>query len=543
MTSPLTLFTNATTSSCGTWKESAASHTPDHIPSSQPTTQHVINDEVDSSQHPFHYTTHQPDPSSIAFVTISSTPQIHEYNRYGGSLCYVPSLTYAPPVQQTEDQNHNFVAPSHTAATAAAVASYGIPKVVHERNSDEHQPMPAGAYIVRGLEQIPFNKKAIVLAFKPFDVCKVFKRRPILVKFQTCAVAKLALAQKKFMYMATTKNGPVTQAITLEAAPAAQIKGKGEKKSGEHTGIPQRIPEGMEIRVGDITVNTNECLGRGSRSTVYKGTLWGTPVAVKVLSASSSYTLNEIRLLTTLRHPDILLFFGVCFNPCPMLVFELLQCDLNQLLHEADTLPEIMRSLLPIPYMIKLKISISVARAVLYLHYYVFVVHRDIKPQNILIDERGNAKLGDMGSCRRYDHATKSISPTEKPEGTLAYLAPELLQETSTASTQADVFAFGVTLWELFYETIPFGDIATTNIKASIIRGAHPRAATVPPQFPGGFLAALEQIISLCWLPIPNQRPDIGVVIDRLTELMMEVSQQQPSHTTSSTSTSKYGSY
>ncbi|KAH3744712.1 hypothetical protein Pelo_13878 [Pelomyxa schiedti] len=124
-----------------------------------------------------------------------------------------------------------------------------------------------------------------------------------------------------------------------------------------------------------------------------------------------------------------------------------------------------MRGLLPIIDIINLKISISVGRLKEGTHQFpsllavtlgtcrlIFALP-DFKPPNILIEERGNAKVVrhycilfrlirvsvDMGSYRHCDRATNSISPTEKPEGTLASLAPKLLPNASTACTQADV--------------------------------------------------------------------------------------------------------
>ncbi|KAK3206325.1 hypothetical protein Dsin_020371 [Dipteronia sinensis] len=90
----------------------------------------------------------------------------------------------------------------------------------------------------------------------------------------------------------------------------------------------------------------------------------------------------------------------------------------------------------------------GVASGLLYLHeeWEQVVLHRDIKPGNVLLDADLNGKLGDFGVARLHDHG--SNSQTTKLVGTIGYMAPEL-PTTEKASTSTDVYSFGVFMLEV----------------------------------------------------------------------------------------------
>lgn len=96
----------------------------------------------------------------------------------------------------------------------------------------------------------------------------------------------------------------------------------------------------------------------------------------------------------------------------------------------------------------RIRILKDVASGVLYLHegWEAKVLHRDIKASNVLLDRDMNARLGDFGLARMHDHS--QVASTTRVVGTVGYLAPEFAK-TGRASTQTDVFGYGVLIMEV----------------------------------------------------------------------------------------------
>lgn len=96
------------------------------------------------------------------------------------------------------------------------------------------------------------------------------------------------------------------------------------------------------------------------------------------------------------------------------------------------------------------------------------IIHQDIKPANILIDDNGNYAITDFGiSAKRLRHTTKRIDVDDDSadddnyegySGTFAYMAPERFEEGNTPSVESDIWAFGATLYEIITGTVPFGE-------------------------------------------------------------------------------------
>lgn len=98
----------------------------------------------------------------------------------------------------------------------------------------------------------------------------------------------------------------------------------------------------------------------------------------------------------------------------------------------------------------------GIAAGLLYLHeeWEQVVIHRDVKSSNVLIDAELNARLGDFGLARLFDH--DKLSHTTNVVGTIGYIAPELAR-TGKVSTSSDVFAYGILLLEVATGRRPIG--------------------------------------------------------------------------------------
>ncbi|KAG6541342.1 hypothetical protein Mapa_017284 [Marchantia paleacea] len=211
-----------------------------------------------------------------------------------------------------------------------------------------------------------------------------------------------------------------------------------------------------------ITTNFSESqmIGFGGYGRVYSGILPdGRMVAVKLASAGSlqgqKQFRNEVTLLSRLHHRNLVRLEGYCDDKkYQALVYELMK-EGNLATHLAakgspaklgDKAEVDTRGCLP--WYKRVEIAFEVAQGLEYLHSFADppVIHRDVKPSNILLDEHMVAKLADFGLTKEFPELDTHISTV--PAGTAGYFDPEyfLRQQLTTAS---DVYAYGVVLLQL----------------------------------------------------------------------------------------------
>nr|TKW15066.1 hypothetical protein SEVIR_5G207300v2 [Setaria viridis] len=205
--------------------------------------------------------------------------------------------------------------------------------------------------------------------------------------------------------------------------------------------------------VRDATGNFSEenKLGRGSFGFVYRGILPdGVEIAVKRLDASSwqgsSEFLNEIKLIVKLQHANLVRLLGCCLQHSEMiLVYEYMP---NRSLDYVFSDPASRDSL---NWSNRLRVIDGIAQGLVYLHNFSepqkFIIHRDMKLSNILLDSEMNPKISDFGIARIYDLGPVEPEPTDVV-GTRGYMAPEYMRERML-SVKYDVFSFGVLLLEI----------------------------------------------------------------------------------------------
>ena len=149
--------------------------------------------------------------------------------------------------------------------------------------------------------------------------------------------------------------------------------------------------------------------------------------------------IEECKLMSKLRHPNITQFFGICVLQCsrvPLLVTELLSCSLHDLLFSHKNLPLTPKS----------AILCDVAKGLVYLHSLTPpIIHRDLTAHNVLIEASSmKAKITDLGNSRLVDPAIASHSKTmTQVPGTLLYMPPEAMEVKAKYSSKLDIFSFG----------------------------------------------------------------------------------------------------
>ena len=104
------------------------------------------------------------------------------------------------------------------------------------------------------------------------------------------------------------------------------------------------------------------------------------------------------------------------------------------------------------------------------------VVHRDIKPDNILFDGEGHPRLADLGIAKISDDQTLSrLTMTNMVVGTPAYMAPEQMTDAHAVDVRADLYALGLVLWEMLAGECPNAGLSSTELMARAIKGVRIR--------------------------------------------------------------------
>ncbi|XP_029128851.1 probable serine/threonine-protein kinase PIX7 isoform X2 [Cajanus cajan] len=183
-------------------------------------------------------------------------------------------------------------------------------------------------------------------------------------------------------------------------------------------------------------------LSEGGFGSVYKGLLNGMKIAVKQHNSAGFQGEKEfkaeVNVLSKARHENVVVLLGSCSEGNNRLLVYEYVCNgsLDQHLSE--------HSRTPLSWEDRINIAIGAAKGLLYLHMNN-ILHRDVRPNNILITHDRQPLLGDFGLARNQNQ--DSIHSTEVI-GTLGYLAPEYA-EHGKVSTKTDVYSFGVVLLQL----------------------------------------------------------------------------------------------
>jgi len=249
--------------------------------------------------------------------------------------------------------------------------------------------------------------------------------------------------------------------------------------------------------LGDRYLPTGRVLGAGGMGRVLEARdhALHRNVAVKVLNRELAADpgvrrrfAHEAVAAASLNHRNVVCVFdvGIDADP-PFIVMELLP---------GDTVADgIARG--PVEPRIVRRVGLEMLAALEHAHR-AGVIHRDIKPGNVLLDERGTAKVADFGIAKSLG---ADITRTRELLGTPCYLAPEILSGAA-ACAQTDVYAAGVTLYEMLTSRKPFASDTPWATLAAIQRGERPPLRELLPDVDPG----LEAVIERAMAPDPANR-------------------------------------
>eukprot|EP01105_Mastigella_eilhardi_P017779 TRINITY_DN409_c3_g1_i1.p1 TRINITY_DN409_c3_g1~~TRINITY_DN409_c3_g1_i1.p1 ORF type:complete len:449 (+),score=106.88 TRINITY_DN409_c3_g1_i1:36-1349(+) len=253
-------------------------------------------------------------------------------------------------------------------------------------------------------------------------------------------------------------------------------------------------------------------VGEGAMGIVYKATLNGRTVAVKMMKDAGSLTqeqrdefIREMCVLRKIKNPHIVRFIGgVVTREKLWLVTEFMP---------EGTLKKALQSG-PLPLPLKVRIALDTSRAMSALHQHN-IIYRDLKAENVMINkldvnaDTSTVKITDFGTSRiiRDSHAHKEFT---RGVGTPLYMAPEILRGESYDKS-ADVYSFGIFFWEVLTQKEPYTEFSKPwEITKYVVTGGRP---PIPADTPDD----VAYFLTLCWTSNPEKRPTFLKIVAGLT--------------------------
>lgn len=274
--------------------------------------------------------------------------------------------------------------------------------------------------------------------------------------------------------------------------------------------ITSKFIEKDEFELGEV-------LGAGGFGSVYKGTFRRQTVAIKIMhkytknpAAQSESFKAELHVMS-FNHPNIVKTLATTslekFDDGAWVVMEYVGGHtLHGLINDPDVEIDADR---------RLKYCIQIASALAYAHKQK-VAHLDLKPANILINGEDNCKVGDFGCSQKVELDTGKITPTNRSvlTGTFAYRAPELLRG-EPPTFKADVYSYGVTLWQLRSRETPFSNQNQHVVIFGVVaNGLRPRDPD--PEESDPFELSYKDLYKQCWAPCHLDRPSACDLVELL---------------------------
>ncbi|KAB5533673.1 hypothetical protein DKX38_016759 [Salix brachista] len=292
----------------------------------------------------------------------------------------------------------------------------------------------------------------------------------------------------------------------------------------------QQVP-GMPVRFSyrDLCIATDdfkETLGRGGFGSVFKGVLADrAEIAVKRLDnlgQGKREFLAEVETIGSVHHFNLVRLIGFCAEKsCRLLVYEYMSNgSLDSWIFKKSQTSSL-------DWKTRKKIIIDIAKGLAYLHEECrqTIIHLDIKPQNILLDPKFNAKISDFGLSKLIDREMSNVQLSMR--GTPGYLAPEWHKVLGHVTVKVDVYSFGIVLLEVV--------CARRNVDHSqpesafhLLRMLQEKAEYILGYLDEYIQSDREEIIRMlevaawCLQDDPERRPPMSTVV-KVLEGLMEV--------------------
>ena len=270
----------------------------------------------------------------------------------------------------------------------------------------------------------------------------------------------------------------------------------------------------------DLIIYDQEELDRGAYGSVYAGKFAGRPVAVKrihppLLEAHSAQGQQVLRVFQAecqrmkdiVGHANVVGFIGAFQDRTgPFLVMEKMAQNLYKFL-------EANRGTLRLQQ--QLRLCLDIATGLGFLHSQdPPLVHRDLTARNVLLDESGRAKIGDLGQSKLK---TAAHFQTRQP-GAVPYMPPEALRTQPQYTEKVDIFSFSVLMLEIATQTPPSGGLDGINTIPEEERRTSDLARLAEDH-------PLQSLIRSCLKNEPGERPDAATLLEELQEVFQQLTQ------------------
>jgi hypothetical protein len=279
-------------------------------------------------------------------------------------------------------------------------------------------------------------------------------------------------------------------------------------------------------------------IGEGVFGTVYKASLGAQGlrmVAIKKLVTSNTIQYpedfdREVKILGKAKHPNLIELKGYFWTPQTQLLVSEYAANgsLQAKLHER------LPSVPPLSWAIRFKILLGTAKGLAHLHHSFRppIIHYNIKPSNILLDENHNPKISDFGLATLLTKLDKHII-SNRFQSALGYVAPELACQSLRVNEKCDVYGFGVMILELVTGRRPveYGEdnvvILSDHVRVSLEQGNV--LDCVDPsmsEYPEDEVLPVLKLALVCTSQIPSSRPSMAEVVQILQVIQTPVPQR-----------------
>jgi TPR repeat protein/tRNA A-37 threonylcarbamoyl transferase component Bud32 len=217
--------------------------------------------------------------------------------------------------------------------------------------------------------------------------------------------------------------------------------------------------------------------------------------------------MNEANIMQKMRFNHIVGIYGICIEKCNYyIIMDYIENgSLHQLLHNTNK---------KLDWTMKLKLAYDLAKGINYLHLrQPPILHRDIKSLNCLVDHCNVVKISDFGLAKiKYETSSANSKQKTGAIGTLSWMAPELFK-IANYTKACDVYSFGIVLWEIATQQLPYQGLQRERIACIVTKGER---MVIPHDVPKPY----RQLIEECWSHSPKSRPDFQTIVVRIKNII-----------------------